>query len=210
MRYIIRADPRLELKEPYKLVAAPEIVYFEGEIDEESAALFRKGIELAECKAINSGQEILPVCIDSAGGCLYSLMGMVDAMEACSIKIATVVESKAMSAAATLLTCGDKNHRYMGKNATIMLHDASGGVRGTAEEIENDLKELKRLDKMSNIIMAQNCEKPKNFFDEEIKKNGNPEWYITAKEAKKLGLISHIGIPVLTTEITFNHSLKLK
>lgn len=209
MRYIINSDPRLGIEKPYELLAAPEIVYFAGEITDESAVLFRRDMEIAEHNALAAGQEILPVCIDTPGGCLYSLNGMVDAMEACSVKLATVVESKAMSAGAILATLGDANHRYMGPNATIMIHSASGGASGTVEEVENDTKELKRLYNIALEQMAKNSGQDKGFFIEQIKKRG-PEWYIGAKEAKKLGLIKFIGIPVLETNITFNHKLKLK
>jgi len=209
MRYVIKSDPRLQIESPYELIAAPEVVYFTGEITEETGGFFRRDLEVAEHNAIAAGQEILPVCIDSAGGCLYSLMGMIDAMEACSIKLATVVESKAMSAGAVLITCGDSEYRYMGPNATVMLHSASGGMQGTTEEVENNAKELRRLEQITNEIMSKNCGHKKNFFATESKKHG-PEWFIPAKEAKKLGIISHIGIPILETTITFEHKLKLK
>ena len=209
MRYIIKADPRLQIESPYELIAAPEVVYFTGEITEETGALFRRDLEVAEHNAVAAGQEILPVCIDSGGGCLYTLMGMIDAMKACSVKLATIVESKAMSAAAVLISCGDPEHRYMGPNATIMFHSASGGMQGTTEEVENNAKELRRLEQITNEIMSRNCGKKKTFFESEVKKHG-PEWFIPAKEAKKLGIISHIGIPILETNITFEHKLKLK
>lgn len=209
MRYIINCDPRLQIDKPCELIAAPEIVYFAGEINEETATLFRRDIEVAEHNALAAEQEILPVCIDSPGGCLYSLMGMIDAMDACSVTLATVVESKAMSAAAVLVTCGDRKHRYMGANATIMLHSASGGLQGTIEEVETNARELKRLDQIANEIMSKNCGKKRNFFTDMTKKNG-PEWYINAKEAKNIGLISHVGIPVLRTTISYNHELKMR
>jgi ATP-dependent Clp protease protease subunit len=209
MRYIINIDPRLRIEEPHMQPGAPEIIYFAGEITEESANAFRRDLEIGEYSAITAGQEVLPICFDTSGGCLYALMGMIDAMDACRVKLATVVESKAMSAGAVLLTCGDANHRYMGPSATVMIHSASGGSHGSLEEVESDTKELKRLYGMALERMARNCKKPKDFFIKQIKEKG-PEWYITAKEAKQVGLISHIGIPVLETNILLNHKLKLK
>jgi ATP-dependent protease ClpP protease subunit len=209
MRYVIKIDPRLQIEEPLTQPAAPEVIHFSGEITEESAGFFRRDIEAGEYNAITAGQEILPVCFDTGGGCLYSLMGMIDAIDACRIKIATVIESKAMSAGAILATCGDPNYRYMGPNATIMIHSASGGMHGSLEEVENDTKELKRLYDMALERMAKNCKKKKDFFINKIREKG-PEWYIGAKEAKQIGLISHIGIPVLETNITVSQKLKLK
>ena len=58
MRYIINCDPRLEITKPYELMAAPEIVYFAGEINEESSVLFRRDMEVAEMNAVVAGQEL--------------------------------------------------------------------------------------------------------------------------------------------------------
>ncbi len=209
MRYIINCDPRLEIEKPYELIAAPEIVFFSGEINEETAAIFRRDVEISEMNAIAAGQKILPVCIDSVGGCLYSLMGMIDSMNACTVKLATVIEAKAMSAAAVLAVCGDPEYRYMGPNATVMIHSASGMSHGTVEEVENDTKELKRLYSVALELIAKHSGHKKSFFIDKIKDNG-PDWFIGAREAKRLGLIKHIGIPVLETNISYEHNLKLK
>ncbi len=209
MRYIMNCDPRLGIESPYESDAAPEAVYLRGEIGEETAALFRRDMEVAENNALMAGQEILPICIDSVGGSIIDALGMIDAMEACSVKLATVIEAKAMSAAAALALCGDPEYRYMGANATMMIHLASGGTMGTVEEIENDTSEIRRLWDVLLVNMAKNCSRKKNWFTQQIKENG-PDWWISAKEAKALNFIKHIGIPVLETNITVNHKLKLK
>jgi len=211
MRYIINSDPRLGIEEPWNLTCTPEIIYFRGEINEETASNFRRDLEVAEGNALNAGQKILPICIDSFGGDIYSLLSMIDAVDAIdpNITIATVIEGKAMSAAAAFATCGHAGHRYMGPLATMMIHSASGGSEGTVEAVVNDTRELKRLYDMALDRMARNCNLKKDFFLKKIKENG-PEWYIKAKEAKKVGLISHIGIPVMRVKITATHEFGLR
>jgi ATP-dependent protease ClpP protease subunit len=114
-----------------------------------------------------------------------------------------------MSGGVVLFTCGHPDHRYIGPNATLMIHSASGGSEGTMEEVRSNTNELERLYYIYLDRMSKNCKKKKGFFNKKIKENG-PEWFIDAKEAKKIGIASHIGIPVLETDILVQHELRLK
>jgi len=100
VRYIIKVDPRLRIEEPQKLPIMPEVVYLNGPITPETAAAVRQDLEVGESNAIAADQEILPLVIDSPGGDIYALLSIIDAMDACSLPIATVVEGRAFSAAA--------------------------------------------------------------------------------------------------------------
>jgi ATP-dependent protease ClpP protease subunit len=212
MRYIIECDHRLSIENPYELKVAPDIVYFEGQIDSESGANFRRELEIAENNAVISGQGVLPICIDSEGGCIYSLMGMIDAIEGCKkaerIKIATIVESRAMSGAVALFSCGDPNHRYMGPNSVLMIHEASGGIEGSLKQMETDTKELRRVNHKYFEKMARNFKIRKDFLQKKVKTEG-PEYYISATQAKKLGIIKQIGIPGFETKVTVTHKFKI-
>jgi ATP-dependent protease ClpP protease subunit len=211
MRNIIYCDERLQIEDASNLKIAPQIVYLTGEISAESGAKFRRDLEQAEQSSIVSGQNILPICIDSEGGCIYALMGMIDALEACkkagNVRIATVIESKAMSGAVALFSCGEPDLRYMGPKATIMIHDASGGAEGTLGQIDTEIKELRRLNCIYFEEMKKNFMLKKAFLEDNVRKKG-VEYYINAQQAKKLGIIKHIKIPVFETHIRVTHKFK--
>ena len=61
---------------------------------EDSAAEFQRKMAMAH----NTGQEIIPVIIDSYGGQVYSLMTMISAIKNSELPVATIVEGKAMTA----------------------------------------------------------------------------------------------------------------
>ena len=54
--------------------------------------------------AHNSGQDIIPIVIDSYGGQVYSLMSMISAIRASELPVSTIVEGKAMSCGVVLFS----------------------------------------------------------------------------------------------------------
>ena len=208
MRVALKVDPRLKIEEPWNQPAIPELVYLVGGLDEEKAACFRRDLEVAECNANIAGQKILPICIDSYGGGVYEMMSCLDAIDACEIDIATIVEGKAMSAGAIIFSCGKQGLRFMGPNATLMIHAASGGVEGNADIMRSEADEITRLSTAALKRLAINCKKPEKFFVDYIKSRGNAEIYLSAKQCKRLGITNHIKIPRLTVEISATHTFE--
>jgi len=127
------------------------------------------------------------------------LLEMMDTIETIGVPVVTIVRGKAMSAGASLLSCGTK--RFMLPNATVMIHEVSSGTTGKISGMEIDVKEAKRLNKLMLEKMAHNIGKPVLYFISLIDKRGHTDWYLTAKEAKKIGLINVIGLPEFKIKI---------
>lgn len=125
MKYQINIDPRVTISEADKSLDIPAFVKFTGDFTEESAAKFRSELNMAESHARAAKQDVIPVIIDSYGGEVYALLSMIDAIDACELTVATIVEAKAMSCGSVLFSCGAEGHRYIGPNATVMIHDVS-------------------------------------------------------------------------------------
>jgi ATP-dependent Clp endopeptidase proteolytic subunit ClpP len=209
VRNIVTCDPQLSIAGEDKDSIAPATVTISGTITEESAVEARKAISRGEAFAIERGQGILPVIIDTFGGDVYALLGIIDAMDACAVPVATIAESKAMSCGAILLSCGSAGLRFAGRSATIMVHDISGWISGRIGDLNIEAREFNRLHRLLTTRLAKNCGKAPNFFDQEIHKRGRSDWYLTAPAAKKVGLIDHVGIPVFRTHIGIQYSLSL-
>ena len=133
----------------------PPVIVKVNKFTEESAKRFHMDMAAAH----NSGQKVIPVVIDSYGGQVYSLMSMISAIEASDLPVATIVEGKAMSCGAVLLTFGEQGMRFADPNATVMIHDVSSGGYGKIEELKADVKEAERLDEKIFTMMARNCGK---------------------------------------------------
>lgn len=206
--YVI--DPRLAKKADTVeelFVVAPQIVRVTDFDDGELVEKFAEAVS----RVHQSNQGILPIVIDSYGGDVYSLWALVDILSSVKIPIATIIEGKAMSCGAALFTCGTDGMRYIGPNATIMIHDVTAPRHGEgkSEDVKADAKETERLNRALYDLMEKNTKKRKNTFWKIVQDRGRADWYITPNEAVKLNIANHIGIPVLKTTLTVETTLEL-
>lgn len=169
-----------------------------NKFDEESAKKF--SLEVAQ--AHNTGQKVIPVVIDSYGGQVYSLMSMISAIKGSEIPVATIVEGKAMSCGAVLLTFGEEGMRFADPDATVMIHDVSSGGYGKIEELKADVEEASRLDDKIFTMMARNCGKKDDFFKKKVFNKKHADWFMDAAEAKKYGIVNHLRVPKFNIDIS--------
>lgn len=168
-----------------------------NKFNEESAKKFAQ--EMAQ--AHNTGQKVIPVVIDSYGGQVYSLMSMIAAIRDAELPVATIVEGKAMSCGAVLLTFGEAGMRFADPDSTIMIHDVSSGAFGKIEEMKADVKEAERLDEKIFTMMARNCGKKDDYFKKKVFNKKHADWFMEAAEAKRHGLVNHLRVPKLTINV---------
>ena len=146
-------------------------------------------------RAQNTGQDVLPVVIDSYGGQVYSLLSMIASLRTSKIPVATIVTGKAMSCGAILFSCGAEGMRFMDPDATVMIHDVSSGMYGKVEELSADVDEAKRLNKKIYKILAQNCGKKESYFQKIMDKKNHVDWFLEADECVKHNLANHVRVP---------------
>lgn len=126
--------------------------------------------------------------IDSFGGSVYQIFGLISIIEKCKTPIYTIATGAAMSAGFLLLIHGNKRFAY--KNASIMVHQVSDGSWGTYEKIKTDLKETKRLhDVIKKMIISKTNIKPEKL-DKVFK--SQKDWYLDVDQAIKLKIIDAI------------------
>lgn len=192
----INLDPKLRISKLSDVFNMPVTVKV-NEFNEESVEKFRKSMEDAQ----NTGQEVIPVLIDSYGGYVYSLLAMIDIIDQSPIPVATVGLGKMMSCGSVLLTCGAEGMRWAGANSTVMVHDVSSWNQGKNEEVKASAAQTDKLNKTIFERMAKNCGHPKNYFMDKLFQKHHAEWYLTAKDAKKENIINAIGTPSFHIDI---------
>ena len=175
----------------------PPIIVSVNKVTEDSAKKFHQEMAAAH----NSGQKVIPIVIDSYGGQVYSLMSMIAAIESSELPIATIVQGKAMSCGAVLLSFGEQGMRFADPNATVMIHDVSSGGQGKIEELKADVKEAERLDEKIFTMMARNCGKKDDFFKKKVFNKKHADWFMDAQEAKRHGLVNHLRLPKFRIKI---------
>lgn len=199
----VEVDPRIKVKTLSDLIELPVVIRLK-KFNEDGAEKFSD--ELA--KAHETGQPIIPIVVDSYGGQVYSMLGMISEMQRCALPVATICESKAMSAGAILFGLGNKGLRFMAPHATLMLHEVSSFQFGKVEDLRVDAEETDRLNTYIFDILGKNCGKPKNYFLDLIHEKGHTDWYLTAKEAKKHNLCSSISLPMLNVKISVDYTFQ--
>lgn len=192
----INVDPQLRINKLADVFTLPVTIKV-NKFDEEEVEKFRKSMEEAQ----NTGQEVIPILIDSYGGAVYSLLAMIDIIDQSTLPVATIGLGKMMSCGSVLLTCGAEGMRYAGPASTVMIHDVSSWNQGKVEEVVANAAQIVKLNKMIFERMAKNCGQEKTYFLDQLFKKHHAEWYLTAKQARLENVINHIGIPNFSVDI---------
>lgn len=127
--------------------------------------------------------------INSPGGSVYDGLAIIDTMNYIQPEVQTIGIGLQASMGAMLLACGAKGKRYLLPNARVMIHQPSygtGQAKVTDQEIE--LKEGLYLKKtLAEILAKQTGQKL-----EQIEKDMDRDYWMSAEEAKKYGIVDEI------------------
>jgi len=126
--------------------------------------------------------------IDSPGGSVKSGLSMVDVMDYIKSDIRTVNTGMAASMGSVLLGAGTKGKRSSLKHSTTMLHQSSGGFSGNIQDAEIDMKEWQKVNDTLFELLGEYCGKK----PERVAKDATRDFWLTAQEAKKYGIIDEI------------------
>src|SRR5262249_3268425 len=127
--------------------------------------------------------------INSPGGSVYHALGIYDTMKYVKSDIQTVGIGVNASAAAILLSSGTKSKRLLLHHATVMIHHPnSASSKSKITDLEIDLKKGIRLKKLLNKKLAKNTGQP----IAKIEKDVDRDYWMTAEEAKKYGLVDKV------------------
>jgi len=126
--------------------------------------------------------------INSPGGDVSALLAIYDTMQYIKPDVSTIVMGLAASAAAVLALAGAKGKRFALPNARILLHQPHGGAQGQAVDIEIQAREITRLRKLLDGIIAEHTGQDL----EKVGKDTDRDFILTAEEAKDYGVIDEI------------------
>lgn len=129
--------------------------------------------------------------INSPGGSVYDALAIYDTMQHIKCDVATIGVGMQASAGAVLLSSGTKGKRSLLPNSTVMIHQPAAGTDGKVTDMENDLKEFLRLKKSLNEILVKNTGQKLST----IEKDAERDYWMSADEAKKYGLVDHVLKP---------------
>ena len=183
---VIENDGRVERAyDIYSRLLKDRIIFLGEDVNEHTANLVVAQMLFLESQ--DSKKDII-FYINSPGGSVYDGMAIYDTMQFVKCDIQTVGLGVQASMGAFLLSSGTKGKRYMLPHATTMIHQPSSGTRGKVTDMEIDLKEGLRLKKQLNQILAKNTGQKLTKIEQDVER----DYWMTAEESKKYGLIDEI------------------
>ncbi len=126
--------------------------------------------------------------INSPGGVITAGLAIYDTMNLIRPDVSTIAVGATASMSTVLLCSGSKGKRYALPNATVHMHQALGGARGQASDIEIAAREILRNNEIIRGILARNTGQP----IERIQRDTDRDFYLNAEQAKEYGIVDEI------------------
>jgi len=133
----------------------------------------------------------IDVYINSPGGSVVDALAIYDTMQLVKPQVSTICVGLAASMGAILLSGGTKGKRYALPNSKVMIHQPWGGFRGQASDIEIHAREMADTKKRLIEILAHHT----GQSTKQIEKDSDRDFFMSAEEAKKYGLVDLIIQP---------------
>lgn len=169
----------------YSRLLKERIIFLHDQVDDNTANLVIS--QLLFLEAEDSERDIY-LYINSPGGVVTAGLAIYDTMQFIKAKVSTICMGQAASMGAFLLAAGEKGKRYALPNARIMIHQPLGGAQGQATDIEIQTKEILRIKKKLNLILADNTGQKLS----KIEKDTDRDFFMSPEEAVAYGLIDEV------------------
>jgi len=169
----------------YSRLLKDRIIMLSGEIEDHMASLIVSQLLFLEAE---DPEKDIYLYINSPGGVVTAGMSIYDTMNYIKPDVVTICLGQAASMGAFLLSSGTKGKRYALPHARIMIHQPLGGAQGQATDIEIHAKEILRMKKELNSILAKNTGQSVRKITSDTERDN----FMSAKEAMEYGLIDKV------------------
>lgn len=162
------------------------IIFLDGPIDDHVANLI-----IAQMLFLQSedSKKDISLYINSPGGSVTAGLAIVDTMGYIKNDVSTVCVGLAASAASVILSAGEKGKRYILPNAEVMIHQPwIEGVGGQTTDIDIRARHMIKTRETLNKILAKNTGRTLT----QLEKDSDRDFYLSAEEAKKYGIVDKI------------------
>ncbi|GAB4124003.1 MAG: ATP-dependent Clp endopeptidase proteolytic subunit ClpP [Fimbriimonadaceae bacterium] len=129
--------------------------------------------------------------INSPGGSVTAGLAIYDTMQMIKCDVATTCVGMAASMGAVLLAGGTPGKRAALDHSRVMIHQVSGGTRGTVADMKIAVQEAGRsMDALMKILA-----KATGKDAEQVTKDCDRDYYMSADEALEYGLVDKVLRP---------------
>ncbi len=169
----------------YSRLLKDRIIFLGTQVNDHVANLI-----IAQLLFLESEDKDKPISlyINSPGGSVSAGMAIYDTMQYVRPAVHTICVGLAASMGSFLLAAGEKGKRIALPNAEIMIHQVMGGAQGQATDIEIHAKEILRIKENLNRLLAKHTGQPLTKVAKDVER----DFFMTATEAKKYGIVDQI------------------
>jgi ATP-dependent Clp protease protease subunit len=186
---VVEQSPRGERAyDIYSRLLKDRIVFIGTEISDELANLVIAEMLFLEKE---DPDKDIDLYVNSPGGSVSAGLAIYDVITHVQCDVATTCVGMAASMATTLLAGGTAGKRFAMPNARIMIHQASGGYRGTVADARIYLEEMNRMHEINIGILARTTGKD----PDQIRKDSDRDFWMSAQEAIDYGLVDSLVDP---------------
>ena len=183
---VVEQDGRYERSfDIYSRLLRERIVFLGQPVDDQVANLITAQLLFLEGE---DPDKDIAMYINSPGGEVYAGMAIYDAMQYVKPAVSTVCTGMGMSAAAMILSGGAAGKRFALPNAKVMIHQGSGGFRGSPADIQIAAKEILALTQRMAEIMSKHTGQPV----ERVMKDIDRDRFMTPEEAVEYGIVDAV------------------
>ena len=183
---VIETSPRGERAfDIYSMLLRERIIFLGTPIDDQIANLIIAQLLFLDRE---DQDKDIQLYINSPGGSIPAGLAIYDTMQLTRADVATFCVGMTASMGTVILTAGVPGKRYAMPNATVHMHQAMGGARGQAVDVEIMARELLR----ENEIIRQILVKHSGQDEERIRHDFDRDFFMTPEQAKDYGLIDEI------------------
>ena len=161
------------------------IIWVGCTIDDDVANIVQA--QLLFLSSIDSKADI-SLYLNTPGGSVSDGLGIYDTMQIITPDVATICTGMAASMGSVLLCAGAKGKRSALPHSRVMIHQPLGGVKGQAEDILIEAREIEKCRKELFNIISEHSGQP---FDK-VFADGDRNYWMTAQEALEYGMIDQI------------------
>lgn len=169
----------------YSRLLRERIIFLNGEVNDTVSALVCAQLLFLEAE---NPKKPIHLYINSPGGVVTSGLAMYDTMRFIRAPVHTLCMGTARSMGSFLLMAGEPGARVALPNASILIHQPSGGFQGQASDMLIHAEEILKTKQRMTRLYAEHCKRPYDEFERAMDRDR----FMTAEEALEWGLIDRI------------------
>jgi len=183
---VVEADGRHERSfDIFSRLLRERIVFLGSEVEAQSANLIVAQLLFLEAEDPDAD---IRLYVNSPGGDAYAGLAIYDAMQFVKPDVQTFCIGMAMSAGAMILAGGAAGKRHVLPNSKVMIHQGSGGTRGTPADIQIAAREILSLTRRYAEVIARHSGRDV----EQVMRDIDRDRFLSPEEAVEYGIADQV------------------